>query len=180
MAVLHILVVTGASGAGKTVTVQGLAERALPGVQCFHFDSLGVPSPGTMLTQYGGGDEWQAAATLAWLRRLDALGDDIRVAVLDAQTRPTVVFGAAAQLQAKVQVALFDCSPEVRAARLHGPRRQPELATPQMDAWAAYLRGQADAFRLPVINTSSLTLDEAIDQLEVIVQSLGNVLPPDA
>ncbi|HEV7993649.1 MAG TPA: hypothetical protein VGP25_17610 [Gemmatimonadaceae bacterium] len=43
MALLHILVITGASGAGKSATVRVLAARAIPGVQCFHFDSVGVP-----------------------------------------------------------------------------------------------------------------------------------------
>ena len=44
MSVPRLLVVTGASGAGKTATVQALDARAVPGVQCFHFDSIGVPT----------------------------------------------------------------------------------------------------------------------------------------
>jgi orotate phosphoribosyltransferase len=49
-----------------------------------------------------------------------------------------------------------------------------------MDHWAAYLRGQADALRLPVIDTSQLTVDDAADQLEAIVRRLANSDAPMA
>jgi len=67
---------------------------------------------------------------------------------------------------------LLDCSSDVRAARLRGPRQQPELATDRMDHWAVYLRGQADALNLAVIDTSLLTVTEAARQLEEIVLRL--------
>jgi hypothetical protein len=41
-----------------------------------------------------------------------------------------------------------------------------------MDNWAAYLRGQADALKLTVIDTSVLTVAEAAKQLEGIVLQL--------
>ena len=40
-----VLVVTGASGAGKSTLVRGLSALELPGVGCYEFDSVGVPSP---------------------------------------------------------------------------------------------------------------------------------------
>jgi adenylylsulfate kinase-like enzyme len=39
-----ILVVTGASGSGKTAAVRALDARDLPGVRCYYFDTVGVPS----------------------------------------------------------------------------------------------------------------------------------------
>ncbi len=63
-----------------------LAARNVPGIRCFHFDEIGVPSPDIMGRDYGGPDEWQAWATAKWLRQLDALPDAVRVAILDAQT----------------------------------------------------------------------------------------------
>jgi len=170
---VSIVVVTGASGAGKTAAVSALEKRALPGVACFYFDSIGVPTPEAMERDHGGGERWQAQATNAWLARLATLGNGIRVAVLDAQTRPSSVFAApGAGTSWRARVVLFDCSPEVRTARLHGPRGQPELATPSMDSWAAYLRGQADALGSPIVDTTELTIEEATDRLEAIVQSL--------
>jgi hypothetical protein len=169
----RILVVTGASGAGKTATVRSLDARALPGVQCFYFDSIGVPTAEVMERDYGGGEQWQASATAEWLARLGRLPEEVRVAVLDGQTRPSSVLGAAARAApGTVHVVLLDCSSDVRAARLRGPRQQPELANVRMDNWAAYLRGQADALDLTVIDTSLLTITEAAAQLEEIVWRL--------
>jgi hypothetical protein len=37
-----------------------------------------------------------------------------------------------------------------------------------MDAWAAYLRGQADALQLPVIETSNLSVDAIADRSKFI------------
>jgi hypothetical protein len=176
-----VLVVIGASGAGKTATVRALEARAIPGVRCFYFDSIGVPTPDVMERDYGGGEKWQASATADWLARLSSLSDDVRVAVLDGQTRPSFVFEAAGRgAPRRAQVVLLDCSSEVRAARLRGPRQQPELANTRMDQWAAYLRGQADALGLPVIETSLLTVGEAARRLELIVRRLAHSDVPAA
>ena len=170
---MHTIVLTGASGVGKTVAVQALERRNLPGVRCFYFDSIGVPSAEEMERAFAGGESWQAWATDEWLRRLDALEPEIRVAVLDAQTRPSHVLGSRAKGAGRaIHVVLLDCSSDVREARLRGPRGQPELANPRMDSWAAYLRGQADALDLPVIDTTLLSVDEIGDRLEEIVRAL--------
>ena len=176
-----IVVVTGASGAGKTATVQALEARALPGLRCFYFDSIGVPTGDAMVRDYGGAEQWQAWATNQWLTRLAGLGEGVRVAVLDAQTRPSNVFAAAGAGKSwRAHVVLLDCSAGVRAARLRGPRGQPELVTDRMDNWAAYLRGQADALGLPVIDTSTLTIEEAARDLETIVRRLADSDAPAA
>ncbi|HEX8115581.1 MAG TPA: hypothetical protein VF516_47975, partial [Kofleriaceae bacterium] len=51
-----------------------------------------------------------------------------------------------------------------RKARLVA-RGQPELAIEDMHAWAAYLCGQADALGCPVIDTSTLDIEQATDAL---------------
>jgi hypothetical protein len=174
-----ILVVTGASGAGKTSTVQALDARGLPGVRCFHFDSAGVPAIEIMERNHGSGEQWQAAMTNDWLARLAALGDDVRVAVLDAQTRPSTVFAApGAGAGWRAHVILFDCAADVRAARLRGPRGQPELDNARMDQWAAYLRREASGLDLPVIDTSRLTVAQAADRLEALVLRLAAASGP--
>ncbi len=178
---ISILVVTGASGAGKTAAVSSLAARDVPGVRCFFFDSIGVPSVELMERDHGGPEQWQAWATNEWMRQLAALSSSVRVAVLDAQTRPSTVFAAAgAGTLWHPYVVLFDCSAEVRATRLCGPRGQPELATARMESWAAYLRGQADALGLPIVDTTELTIAEAAARLEALVQRLANSSAPVA
>ena len=170
----HILVITGASGAGKTTAVNALNARSVPGVRCFFFDSIGVPSVEVMERDFGSGEQWQAFATDNWIARLGALPGDVRVAVLDGQTRPSFVFDAAGRAAPhEVHVVLLDCSADLRATRLAGARQQPELASERMNNWAAYLRGQADALHLDVIDTSSLTVADVADRLEVLVRRLS-------
>jgi hypothetical protein len=59
---------------------------------------------------------------------------------------------------------LIECTRAARAARL-AARGQIELASDDMHAWAAYLRGQADALGLPVIDTTALNIEQATDAL---------------
>jgi len=72
------------------------------------------------------------------------------------------------------QIVLVDCEPVKRNARLHMDRNQPELANPQMDCWAAYLRGQADALNLSIIDTSNDAIDKSLIELELLVRDLLN------
>jgi hypothetical protein len=152
----RIVVVTGASGVGKTATVTRLEGRNLAGVACAFFDTIGVPPPDEMPP------DWQEQSTTAWVRRLAQLSADI--AVLDGQTRPTFALRAFAEIGVPGRVILLDCARDIRNARL-AARGQPELATHDMHAWAAYLRGQADALDLPIIDTSALDIDQAADAL---------------
>src|SRR5206468_12946399 len=92
MSTVGILVVTGASGSGKTATVRALEARALAGVRCYYFDAVGVPSAENRGS--GGPEGWQAVTTKEWLSRLAADPDGAEVYVLDGQTRPSFVRSA--------------------------------------------------------------------------------------
>ena len=167
-----ILIVTGASGSGKTAAVRALETRNLPGVGCYYFDSIGVPEPEVMKRDFGSGEDWQAYATKQWLDRLATNTGDADVHVLDGQVRPSHVVEAAEQAGLSlVKIVLLDCTPEARYFRLVELRQQPSLANAQMDCWAAYLRGQADALKLPVIDTTTLEIDEVADALMAHVEA---------
>ena len=165
-----IVVITGASGAGKTASVRALAARNLPGVSCYYFDADGVPSPEEM-EKFP--ENWQAMKTREWLTRLASDPDGAEVYILDGQVRPSFVYEAAEQTLAKApHIILLDCTPSVRHTRLRELRQQPELVTTQMDCWAAYLRGQADALKLPVIDTTNVEISDVADSLVAIIESL--------
>ena len=170
---MYILVVTGASGSGKTSAVRTLEARGVPGVGCFYFDSIGVPSPEAMQRDHDGGEQWQAWATRRWLLQLDQLDSTIRVAVLDAQTRPSFVESASAECRRRqVRTILLDCERSERERWLHTERGQPELATTEMALWAAYLRGQADALALRVVDTSRIDPIAVTNRLVEIIERL--------
>ena len=48
----------------------------------------------------------------------------------------------------------------------------PSAKPGRMDAWARYLREQADAMALPVLDTSRLTVDEAASALRRELEEL--------
>ena len=159
-----VLFVIGASGAGKTAAVEALRSRHLPGVRCYCFDSVGVPSPAAMNREWGSGERWQEEMTKRWIERIAANTDNCEVAVLEGQTRPSFIgpHGARAGIR-HVRILLLDCTPAVRLERLRDLRAQPELARERMDAWAVYLRGQADALGLRVLDTSAISIQGAAD-----------------
>src|SRR5687768_887083 len=83
-----VLVITGASGAGKSTLVRGLAALGLPGIGCYEFDRIGVPTDAEIAARFGGGEGFQAWALDAWVARLARNDDRVDVAVLDASVRP--------------------------------------------------------------------------------------------
>lgn len=66
---------------------------------------------------------------------------------------------------------LLDCARDVREERLRTERQQPELVTEQMQTWAVYLRGQADARRLTIVDTTALSIEQIADRLQEITNS---------
>ena len=169
-----ILVITGASGSGKTALVEALETVPLPGVTFHHFDSLGVPSREEMIAGFGSPDAWQVARTHEWITRLTSQAGQPTLAVLEGQVRPAVVMEAYRTNQVRHgRVLLLDCSPEVRTYRITALRGQPQLATADMLAWAAYLRGQADALHIPTLDTTALSLADAGLQLRAHILELA-------
>ena len=170
-----ILVVTGASGAGKSTLVRGLAALGLPGVGCYEFDTIGIPPAAEIAARFGSGEAFQAWALDEWVGRLARNDDRLTAAVLDASVRPRAARDALVRHGiARRAVVLVDCDYAERNARLRGPRGQPELATPQMDGWAAYLRGQADALDVPVLDTTAASPAAGVAALrEQVARLLG-------
>jgi ribosomal protein S18 acetylase RimI-like enzyme/energy-coupling factor transporter ATP-binding protein EcfA2 len=173
-----VLVVTGASGAGKTTLVGRLAALGLPDVGCYEFDEIGIPSDAEIEARFGR-EGFQAWALGEWAARLARNADRVRVAVLDAQVGPRAALDMLARHGIGWRaVVLIDCAYAERNARLRGPRGQPELATARMDGWAAYLRGQADALKIPVLDTTAASLDESVAALRTHVEGLLDASAP--
>jgi uridine kinase len=173
MQCVRILVVTGASGTGKTTLVRRVESRGIAGVSFHFFDSIGVPSTEQMVSDYGSPSNWQVAMTHQWIERL-ARGES-GLCVLDGQVRPSTVREAFARYQVDGHVLLLDCTHAVREARLRDDRQQPELISQDMACWASYLRGQADALDLPVLDTSAMTVEIGAEALHAHISALASV-----
>ena len=123
--------------------------------------------------EWGSGEKWQEAMTKDWIERLATNADRCEVAVLEGQTRPSFIEPYVAKAGiGHARIVLLDCAGPVRFERLRDLRAQPELANDRMDAWAAYLRGQAEALNLRVLETSAISVEAVADALEQEVASL--------
>ncbi|MEP6848486.1 MAG: hypothetical protein ABI999_06495 [Acidobacteriota bacterium] len=163
-----IIVLTGASGAGKTSLIVKLNELAIPGVEGINCDRVTVVIPENAEP----GDR-QAAILSYWIEKLRK--ERVELAVLDTQIRPHLAQEVLDDASvAHSRIVLVDCDPAIRNERLRAERQQPELANAQMDCWAAYLRGQADALGLSIIHTGVASLEESLKTLEAIVRDLSD------
>lgn len=154
-----IIVLTGASGVGKTTLLLRLEQLELEGIECINCDRAKINGPAS-----GDSSDYQAAILNHWLTKV--IKDPVEVVVLDTQIRPHIAQGVLQQMDFdRTEIILIDCDPDRRNARLRGERGQPELANAQMDCWAAYLRGQADAIGLTIIDTSEDDIENSLDAL---------------
>ena len=169
-----ILVLTGASGAGKTTLILKLNELAIPGVKGFNCDRV-QPE----VAETAGPVVQQAEVLRYWISHLSELETGLKLGVLDTQIRPHVALKVLSHTAIDyAQIVLVTCDTAKRNERLHLERRQPELANPQMDCWAAYLRGQADALQLSIIDTTSDPVEKSLAGLEFLVKNLLNQSRP--
>ena len=124
---------------------------------------------------WGSGENWQEAMTKGWIKRLASNAGRCEIAVLEGQTRPSFIEPSVAQAGiTHARIVLLDCTGPVRLVRLRDFRAQPELANDRMDAWAAYLRSQAEARGLRVLETSVTSVEAVADALEHEVSALRN------
>jgi hypothetical protein len=70
---MPLIILTGASGSGKTAIAEAI-ERTRPGfADVFPFDRIGVPSREAIVTGWGSDEAWQRAMTIDWLARIATL-----------------------------------------------------------------------------------------------------------
>ena len=155
-----MLILTGASGTGKTIVAQALAT-ARSDVKMIFFDSIGVPDAGEMAAF--GPEQWQRATTIEWTKRLAPLVTSHQSVLFEGQMRLAFIHEAlAAAGIANARILLFDCDDAVRVDRLTHERRQPELANEQMLRWASYLREEATRAGSQIVDTGRLSIGENV------------------
>jgi len=159
-----LIVLVGASGAGKTTIARAIADRRDVQARVFFFDTIGIPPLEEMVQHYGSGEAWQRAKTIDWMLRLAGEAKESSRLLFEGQTRFSFLAdGAAAAGGLAYTPILVDCDDETRSARLADARNQPELVNDEMMMWARYLRNEARAHGHPILDTSMLSLADSIE-----------------
>jgi guanylate kinase len=166
-----ICFLSGASGAGKTTIVEKLkTSNRFPDSVFLHFDSIGVPSVEEMIEQAGSGKKWQELTTYRWIEKIVSECEDERIVVIEGQTDLDFIEAACRKFKiTKYLIILIDCNWKAMEERLLHARQQPELVNQDMKNWADFLRKQAQCKKLPIINTSHLSLEQAVESISEII-----------
>jgi RNase adaptor protein for sRNA GlmZ degradation len=163
---MTLIVLTGASGSGKTAIADAIAERYPDDLAVYRFDSIGVPPVEVMIRDHGSPEAWQRDKTIEWMARLAKVAQNGKPVLFEGQMRISFIAeaGAAAGIDG-YRLLLVDCDDATRAQRLTIGRRQPELADQNMMNWAAYLRTEAVLNGYEIFDTSQLSLDQCVDRV---------------
>jgi dephospho-CoA kinase len=162
-----LVILTGASGSGKTAIAEAFEAAYSEHCQVRLCDSIGVPHADVMKAFGEGhqpGGAWQRAITLQWIGgAIPPLLASGKSVLFEGQMR--IAFITEALRVARIdceRVILVDCSDAVRVERLTHDRRQPELADANMMGWATYLRDEALAAGCEILDTSERSIDESV------------------
>ena len=163
---MQLIILTGASGSGKTAIAEAIRIGRPDLADVLHFDGIGVPSPEAMAAGWGSGEAWQRAMTLSWMARIAAMSGRDRSVLFEGQMRLAFVReGLLAAGIADARVILVDCDDATRTHRLTANRNQPELANPKMMIWAEFLRREAKETGCEVLDTSQLSLERSVERV---------------
>ncbi|MGY5812299.1 hypothetical protein ACXHXG_31925 [Rhizobium sp. LEGMi198b] len=160
---MDLIILTGASGSGKTAIADAIAERYPDEFAIYRFDSIGVPTMDAMIRDHGSPEAWQRDKTIEWMARLAKVAHNGKPVLFEGQMRISFIAEAAAAANVdSYRLLLVDCNDTTRARRLTVGRRQPELADQNMMDWAAYLRGEAVQHGCEIFDTSQLSLGQCV------------------
>jgi hypothetical protein len=166
----EVYFITGASGVGKTFLVESLQKKYKNRDWAFlHFDSIGVPSLEKMEKEFGSSFGWQEAKTYEWINKITNQYKHEKV-FLEGQVNLQFIYSAFQKHNFKnFKISLLDCNENEMSQMLIEKRKQPELVNDKMKNWLLFLRNQANELKIPVIDTSNLSQQEALSAYEKIV-----------
>jgi dephospho-CoA kinase len=156
----NILFLTGASGSGKTSTIEKLEQDYKEDIAFIHTDDFGVPSPEEMVRLYGGGNGYQRHVFKYWINYCKTHLLESSAVVIEGSLKPSIIIEVCEEEGlSEYKVLLLDCDNTTRMDRLHR-RGQPDIATPDMMNYAHILRSEASDNNIPIVDTTGLSLDD--------------------
>jgi adenylate kinase family enzyme len=169
-----ILFLSGASGVGKTTLAKQVYEGCSQGsLGWLHPDGFGVPSVARMIQEAGSLEKYQERSTYRWVEYSLVNYPAQSVVAIDSQSNLEFICDAFKHYQVqRGQIVLVHCNQEQREQRLTQERQQPELASREMQKWANFLYHQALRLGIPILNTSTTSLQSSIAYLETEINKL--------
>lgn len=162
---MALVIMTGASGSGKTAIAKTIAESH-PSITVLHFDTIGVPSAEVMATFGNGhqpGGAWQRAMTFKWLEKIAPMLTGGERLLFEGQMRIAFIREAlAASKIGSARVLCVECDDSTRIRRLTHDRLQPELADGTMMRWSRYLHQEAIEAGCEILDTTNLSLSDSV------------------
>jgi adenylate kinase family enzyme len=161
---MALVIMTGASGSGKTAIAKRIEERH-PWIVVLRFDTIGVPSAEVMATFGSGhqpGGAWQRAMTFNWLERIASMVAGGKTVLFEGQMR--IAFIREALTASKIEnarILCVECNETTRTRRLTHDRLQPDLAHEGMMDWSQYLHQEAIEAGYEILDTTNLLLSES-------------------
>lgn len=162
-----LLILTGASGAGKTTISRAIAHK-YPAVLVLEADALEPPSiefvESIGITE-GAGGSFQRSRALFWIGQLTSVLRAGRPVLLDYQCRIAFLEEALSfHGVAIAKVVLVECTQQEREARLH-ERGSLGLIHEEMQNWSRYLHREAVEAGIQILNTFDLPVHESVRSL---------------
>lgn len=164
-----IILITGASGSGKTATLKALETKLLKEqVSINHFDDNGIPPFEVMIKEYGSGEKWQEAMLLKWINKLLKIKDK-KFIFLEGSFYPEF---ATFHLKENYLLICIHAEREIREKRLILDRKQPELANQYMENYAQALKQKTIKLGGAVIDSSFKDANSTAEEIITIITSL--------
>ncbi len=175
----YLILVTGASGTGKTTIIKAIEKELHSDMVAFnYFDDIGVPSFDTMVANFGSPQRWQEVTTHAWMGKLATITDK-KLIILEGSFNPE--FAVAKLPKPALENCLVICihtDRVQREARLRHNRNQPELISEDMENFARVLKERTLALGGMIVeqdeNHQSQTAQEIIDLIFSFIREKSN------